>query len=239
MEQVGLAAATSDVTLWHLFMQAGFVVKLVMIGLMAASVWTWAIVVDKTISYRKARLMQDAFEQTFWSGQSLEELYRGLSERPTSGMSSIFVSAMREWKKSFERGARSPIGLQMRIDRAMDVTLSRESEILEARLGSLATIGSAAPFVGLFGTVVGIMTSFQAIAGSKSTNLAVVAPGIAEALLATAIGLLAAIPAVIAYNKFSADAGKLTSRMEGFADEFSAILSRQIDEKLQPRQAAQ
>lgn len=239
MEQVGLAAATSDVTLWHLFMQAGFVVKLVMIGLMAASVWTWAIVVDKTISYRKARLMQDAFEQTFWSGQSLEELYRGLSERPTSGMTSIFVSAMREWKKSFERGARSPIGLQMRIDRAMDVTLSRESEILEARLGSLATIGSAAPFVGLFGTVVGIMTSFQAIAGSKSTNLAVVAPGIAEALLATAIGLLAAIPAVIAYNKFSADAGKLTSRMEGFADEFSAILSRQIDEKLQPRQAAQ
>ena len=239
MEQVGLAAATSDVTLWSLFMQAGFVVKLVMLGLMSASVWTWAIVVDKTISYRKARLMQDAFEQTFWSGQSLEELYRGLSERPTSGMSSIFVSAMREWKKSFERGARSPIGLQMRIDRAMDVTLSRESEILEARLGSLATIGSAAPFVGLFGTVVGIMTSFQAIAGSKSTNLAVVAPGIAEALLATAIGLLAAIPAVIAYNKFSADAGKLTSRMEGFADEFSAILSRQIDEKLQPRQAAQ
>ena len=239
MEQVGLAAATSDVTLWSLFMQAGFVVKLVMLGLMSASVWTWAIVVDKTVSYRKARLMQDAFEQTFWSGQSLEELYRGLSERPTSGMSSIFVSAMREWKKSFERGARSPIGLQMRIDRAMDVTLSRESEILEARLGSLATIGSAAPFVGLFGTVVGIMTSFQAIAGSKSTNLAVVAPGIAEALLATAIGLLAAIPAVIAYNKFSADAGKLTSRMEGFADEFSAILSRQIDEKLQPRQAAQ
>jgi biopolymer transport protein TolQ len=239
MEQVSLAAATSDVTLWSLFMQAGFVVKLVMLGLMSASVWTWAIVVDKTISYRKARLMQDAFEQTFWSGQSLEELYRGLSERPTSGMSSIFVSAMREWKKSFERGARSPIGLQMRIDRAMDVTLSRESEILEARLGSLATIGSAAPFVGLFGTVVGIMTSFQAIAGSKSTNLAVVAPGIAEALLATAIGLLAAIPAVIAYNKFSADAGKLTSRMEGFADEFSAILSRQIDEKLQPRAAAQ
>jgi len=239
MEQVGLAAATSDVTLWSLFMQAGFVVKLVMLGLMAASVWTWAIVVDKTISYRKARLMQDAFEQTFWSGQSLEELYRGLSERPTSGMSSIFVSAMREWKKSFERGARSPIGLQMRIDRAMDVTLSRESEILEARLGSLATIGSAAPFVGLFGTVVGIMTSFQAIAGSKSTNLAVVAPGIAEALLATAIGLSPLSRPLLPDNKFSADAGKLTSRMEGFADEFSAILSRQIDEKLQPRQAAQ
>ncbi|MCD2183183.1 protein TolQ [Rhizobium sp. TRM96647] len=238
MEQVGLAA-TADVSLWSLFMQAGLVVKLVMVGLIAASIWTWAIVVDKTLAFNKARRQLDSFEQVFWSGQSLEELYRTLSDRQTSGMSAMFVAAMREWKKSFERGARSPIGLQMRIDRAMDVTLARESEALEARLGSLATIGSAGPFIGLFGTVVGIMTSFQAIAGSKSTNLAVVAPGIAEALLATAIGLLAAIPAVIAYNKFTADAGKITARMEGFADEFSAILSRQIDEKLQPRQAAQ
>ena len=239
MEQAGLAAATADVSLWSLFMQAGIVVKLVMLGLLAASVWTWAIVIDKVITFRKTRRQLDNFEQVFWSGQSLEELYRTLSERNNTGLAAIFVAAMREWKKSFERGARSPIGLQMRIDRAMDVTLSRESEGLSARLGSLATIGSAGPFIGLFGTVVGIMTSFQAIAGSKSTNLAVVAPGIAEALLATAIGLVAAIPAVIAYNKFSADAGKLSARMEGFADEFSAILSRQIDEKLQPRQAAQ
>jgi biopolymer transport protein TolQ len=239
MEQVGLAAATTDVSLWSLFMQAGLVVKLVMLGLIAASVWTWAIVIDKYLAYGRARRQFDKFEQVFWSGQSLEELYRSLSERSNTGLAAIFVAAMREWKKSFERGARSPIGLQMRIDRAMDVTLARESEYLGARLGSLATIGSAGPFIGLFGTVVGIMTSFQAIAGSKSTNLAVVAPGIAEALLATAIGLVAAIPAVIAYNKFSADAGKLSARMEGFADEFSAILSRQIDEKLQPRQAAQ
>lgn len=239
METVELAAAHADVSLWALFMQAGLIVKLVMIGLLGASVWTWAIVIDKYINYGRARRQFDQFEQVFWSGQSLEELYRSLSERPTGGLAAMFVAAMREWKKSFERGARSPIGLQMRIDRAMDVTLARESEQLEARLSSLATIGSAAPFVGLFGTVVGIMTSFQAIAGSKSTNLAVVAPGIAEALLATAIGLVAAIPAVIAYNKFSGDAGKLTARMEGFADEFSAILSRQIDEKLQPRAAAQ
>lgn len=238
MEQVGLAAV-SEVSLWSLFIQAGFVVKLVMVGLIAASVWTWAIVVNKSMTFAKARRQFDQFEQVFWSGQSLEELYRTLSERAPGGMGAIFVSAMREWKKSFERGARSPIGLQMRIDRAMDVTLARESEGFEARLSSLATIGSAAPFVGLFGTVVGIMTSFQSIAGSKSTNLAVVAPGIAEALLATAIGLVAAIPAVIAYNKFSGDAGKLNARMEAFADEFSAILSRQIDEKLQPRQAAQ
>ena len=239
MEEVGLAAATHDVSLWALFMQAGFVVKLVMLGLLAASVWTWAIIIDKFMSYSRARRQFDQFEQVFWSGQSLEELHRTLAERSNTGLAAMFVAAMREWKKSFERGARSPIGLQMRIDRAMDVTLARESEGLEARLTSLATIGSAAPFVGLFGTVVGIMTSFQAIAGSKSTNLAVVAPGIAEALLATAIGLVAAIPAVIAYNKFSGEAGKLTARMEGFADEFSAILSRQIDEKLQPRQAAQ
>ncbi|MBB3964882.1 biopolymer transport protein TolQ [Rhizobium metallidurans] len=234
-----MAAATTDVSLWSLFMQAGLVVKLVMLGLVAASVWTWAIVIDKYLAFARARRQFDKFEQVFWSGQSLEELYRSLSERNNTGLASIFVAAMREWKKSFERGARSPIGLQMRIDRAMDVTLAREAEGLTARLGSLATIGSAGPFIGLFGTVVGIMTSFQAIAGSKSTNLAVVAPGIAEALLATAIGLVAAIPAVIAYNKFSADAGKLSARMEGFADEFSAILSRQIDEKLQPRQAAQ
>ncbi|MGA1833461.1 protein TolQ [Rhizobium wenxiniae] len=239
MEQVALEAATHDVSLLALFMQAGLIVKLVMIGLIGASVWTWAIVLDKYVSFSKARKQFDQFEQVFWSGQSLEELYRTLGERQNNGLSAIFVAAMREWKKSFERGARSPIGLQMRIDRAMDVTMAREGEAYEARLGSLATIGSAGPFIGLFGTVVGIMTSFQAIAGSKSTNLAVVAPGIAEALLATAIGLVAAIPAVIAYNKFMAEATKLHSRMEGFADEFSAILSRQIDEKLQPRQAAQ
>ncbi len=234
-----MAAATHDVSLWGLFMQAGLIVKLVMIGLMAASVWTWAIVIDKYLSYARARRQFDQFEQVFWSGQSLEELYRTLAERTNTGLAAIFVAAMREWKKSFERGARSPIGLQMRIDRAMDVTMARESEALESRLSSLATIGSAGPFIGLFGTVIGIMTSFQAIAGSNNASLAVVAPGIAEALLATAIGLIAAIPAVIAYNKFSGEAGKLSARMEGFADEFSAILSRQIDEKLQPRQAAQ
>ncbi|MGE6742782.1 protein TolQ [Allorhizobium pseudoryzae] len=239
MEHADLAAAASSVSLWSLFMQAGLIVKLVMIGLIGASVWTWAIVIDKYMTFAKAKRQFDQFEQVFWSGQSLEELYRTLAERQNTGLAAIFVAAMREWKKSFERGARSPIGLQMRIDRAMDVTIARESEHYEARLPSLATIGSAGPFIGLFGTVVGIMTSFQAIAGSKSTNLAVVAPGIAEALLATAIGLVAAIPAVMAYNKFMGDAGKLSSRMEGFADEFSAILSRQIDEKLQPRQAAQ
>ncbi|MEF2547227.1 protein TolQ [Aurantimonas sp. E1-2-R+4] len=231
----GTLAAAGTVSLWDLFWQAGFVVKLVMIGLLFASVWTWAIIIDKSMRYGRFRRQLNKFESNFWSGQSLEELYHSLSERKTSGMGALFVAAMREWKKSFEKGARSPVGLQTRIDKAMDVTLAREMDSLESRLGFLATIGSAAPFVGLFGTVIGIMTSFQAIAGSQQTSLAVVAPGIAEALLATAIGLVAAIPAVVAYNKLSSDAGKLGMRLEAFADEFSAILSRQIDEKLPSR----
>lgn len=232
MENIALAEPGAHLSIWALFMQAGWVVKLVMIGLLCASIWTWAIIVDKLVAYGRMRLALNRFEQVFWSGQSLEELYRTLADRKTSGMGAIFVAAMREWKKSFEKGAKSPLGLQNRIDKAMDLALTREMEKLEGRLGFLATTGSAAPFIGLFGTVIGIMTSFQAIAASKNTSLAVVAPGIAEALLATAIGLLAAIPAVIAYNKLSSDASKIAVRMEGFADEFSAILSRQIDEKV-------
>ena len=237
MENLPGVVTGGELSIWELFWQAGWVVKLVMLGLLAASIWTWAIIIDKLIAYARMRSSLNRFEQVFWSGQSLEELYRTLDDRKTSGMGSIFVAAMREWKKSFEKGARSPLGLQNRIDKAMDLALTREMERLEGRLGFIATIGSSAPFIGLFGTVVGIMTSFQAIAGSKSTSLAVVAPGIAEALLATAIGLLAAIPAVIAYNKLSSDAGKLAVRMEGFADEFSAILSRQIDEKVAQKAA--
>jgi len=235
MENIALADPGAQLSVWSLFLSASWVVKLVMIGLLCASVWTWAIIIDKLVSYGRMRLALNRFEQVFWSGQSLEELYRTLADRKTSGMGAIFVAAMREWKKSFEKGAKTPLGLQTRIDKAMDLALTREMEKLEGRLGFLATTGSAAPFIGLFGTVIGIMTSFQAIAGSKNTSLAVVAPGIAEALLATAIGLLAAIPAVIAYNKLSSDASKLAVRMEGFSDEFSAILSRQIDEKVAPK----
>jgi biopolymer transport protein TolQ len=232
MENLTLVEPSAQLSIWALFWQAGWVVKLVMVGLLAASIWTWAIIIDKLVAYARIRSAMNRFEQVFWSGQSLEDLYRTLAERKTAGMASIFVAAMREWKKSFEKGAKSPLALQTRIDKAMDLALTREMERVEGRLGFLATVGSSAPFIGLFGTVVGIMTSFQAIAGSKSTNLAVVAPGIAEALLATAIGLLAAIPAVVAYNKLSSDAGKIALRMEGFSDEFSAILSRQIDEKV-------
>ena len=233
--QTEALGAAKSLSVMALFSQAGSVVKSVMIGLLIASVWSWAIIIDKWLLMARTRSQFNRFEKVFWSGQSLEELYRSLKDRTPSGMGALFVAAMNEWKKSFERGANSPIGLHMRIEKALDVAMAREMERIEARLGFLATVGSAAPFIGLFGTVVGIMTSFQAIAGSKSTNLAVVAPGIAEALLATALGLLAAIPAVVAYNKFTADAAKAGQRLEGFADEFSAILSRQIDEKSRPQ----
>jgi biopolymer transport protein TolQ len=218
--------------IFGLFVQLhGLVSYSVMIGLLLASIWVWAIVIDKTVLYRRTRRDMDKFEQAFWSGQSLEDLYRTLSARPNTSMGALFVAAMREWKRSFEGQARSFAGLQMRIEKVMDVTIAREIERLERRLLVLATVGSAGPFIGLFGTVWGIMTSFQSIAQSQNTSLTVVAPGIAEALFATAIGLMAAIPATIFYNKFSAEVNKQAHRMEGFADEFAAILSRQIDER--------
>jgi biopolymer transport protein TolQ len=223
--------APSDLSILTLFWQAHWIVKTVMIGLLACSVWVWAIAIDKIILYARTNRAMDGFEKSFWSGQSLEELYRMVSARPTHSMAALFVAAMREWKRSFEGQPRSFAGLQMRIDKVMDVTIMREVERLERRLLVLATVGSAGPFVGLFGTVWGIMTSFQSIAASKNTSLAVVAPGIAEALFATAIGLVAAIPATIFYNKFSSEVNKQAQRLEGFADEFSAILSRQIDER--------
>jgi len=229
--QAALDAPAASLSLITLFLHAHIIVKIVMLGLVLASVWSWAIIVDKVLLFGRIRRQIDRFEKVFWSGQSLEELYRSLSSRPASAMAALFVAAMREWKRSFETGARSPIGLQMRIDRVLDVTIARETERLENRLLFLATVGAAGPFIGLFGTVWGIMTAFQGIAASKNTSLAVVAPGIAEALMATALGLIAAIPAVIAYNKLSNSAGKISSRLEGFADEFSAILSRQIDER--------
>ncbi|MDE2330425.1 MAG: protein TolQ, partial [Bradyrhizobium sp.] len=199
--QAALPIASSDVSLIALFLQASWIVKVVMLGLLSCSVWVWAIAIDKIFLYSRTRRAMDRFEQAFWSGQSIEELYRMLSSKPTQSMAACFVAAMREWKRSFESQARSFAGLQMRIEKVMNVSIAREIERLERRLLVLATVGSAGPFVGLFGTVWGIMSSFQSIAASKNTSLAVVAPGIAEALFATAIGLIAAIPATIFYNK--------------------------------------
>jgi biopolymer transport protein TolQ len=223
--------SAAPLSMWHLFANADTVVKLVMVGLLIASIAVWAIAIDKFLLYARTRRAMDGFEQAFWSGESLEELYRSFSSRPTHSMAALFVAAMREWKRSLEGRPRSFTGLQMRIEKVMDVTIQREIARLERHLLVLATVGSAGPFVGLFGTVWGIMTSFRAIAGQQSTSLAVVAPGIAEALFATAIGLIAAIPATIFYNKFVSDVNKQAQRLEGFADEFTAILSRQIDEQ--------
>ncbi len=228
VSQVAIAPA-GGVSFLELFIAASPVVQAVMAGLLVASIWSWAIIFEKLFAFRRARLEADKFEQTFWSGQSLDELYNGLARGRTIAIAALFVAAMREWKRSVEGNIRALGGIQLRVEKVMDVTISREMERLDRRLLFLATVGSTAPFVGLFGTVWGIMTSFQAIAISKNTNLAVVAPGIAEALFATALGLMAAIPAVIFYNKFSADSAQISQRLEAFADEFAAIVSRQID----------
>lgn len=226
------AVAEDGFSLFALFWQSTIMVKLVMIGLLLASVMCWGIVFEKYFMLARARRATDRFEQLFWSGQSLEDLYLSLGPKNNQSMAAMFVAAMREWKRSQDSTLRAGFqGVQMRIQKVMDVQMQREMSRLESRLLVLATVGSTAPFIGLFGTVWGIMNSFRAISVSKSTNLAVVAPGLAEALFATALGLLAAIPAVIFYNKFSNDIGKVAARLENFADEFSAIISRQLDER--------
>ncbi len=226
------AVQNAQVSLIHLLLNASWPVFLVMIGLALASFWCWAIIFEKFYTFRKVHAANDRFEQSFWSGQSLEDLYIAMSNRNLTGMASIFVSAMQEWKRSQGAAMRAGFaGVQKRIEKVMDVQIQKEMGDLESRLLFLATVGSAGPFIGLFGTVWGIMTSFQGIAASGQTSLAVVAPGIAEALFATAIGLVAAIPATIFYNMYSADAAKISTRLENFADEFSAIISRQLDER--------
>lgn len=237
-----LGAMAHDLSLWGLFLQADWVVKLVMIGLLFASIWVWAIVFEKVTSLRRVNRAADAFEDSFWSGGSLEELYRREGENPSHPLAAVFGAAMREWRRSAPRLAGSGIaaaGLKERVERAMAVTVQREMERLERWMTFLASVGSVAPFVGLFGTVWGIMNSFTAIAGMQNTNLAVVAPGIAEALFATAIGLVAAIPAVLAYNKISTDLARFAARLEAFAAEFSAILSRQAEAALGEPAAAE
>jgi biopolymer transport protein TolQ len=226
-------ATQADYSMLGLFLQATLVVKLVMIGLLLASILCWAIVFEKFMALRNMNRSIDRFEQQFWSGQSLEDLYLGLGPRQTEGAAAMFVAAMREWKRSQEIAMRAGFeGVLSRINTVMNVQLQREVAGLETRLTVLATVASSAPFIGLFGTVWGIMHSFTSIAASKNTNLAVVAPGIAEALFATAIGLLAAIPAAIFYNYFTSANAQVGQRLENFADEFTAMISRQLDERM-------
>ncbi len=223
-----------DMSMWGLFLQADFVVKLVMLILVLASFWCWAIIFEKIRRMRRLWVLATDFEDSFWSGGSLDDLYDNVQNGPGDPMATIFVAAMREWRRSSDKGfvdADQRLSLSQRIDRVMHITLGREMDHLERYMTFLASVGSTAPFIGLFGTVWGIMNSFTAIAMSKDTSLAVVAPGIAEALFATALGLMAAIPAVIAYNKLSNDLGRYAGRLEAFAGEFSAILSRQAEER--------
>src|SRR6266571_2661038 len=221
LETIALpGTVSSTLSIFDLFLQSDTIVKLVMLLLLVASFWSWAVIFDKTLRIRRLRQAAASFEETFWSGGSLDDLYDRVGQRPIDPMSAVFAAAMREWRRSAAKGllgtAVMRSSLQQRIERFMSF---------------LATVGSTAPFVGLFGTVWGIMDSFQSIAASKNTSLAVVAPGIAESLFATALGLVAAIPAVVAYNKLSGDFGRYAGRLEAFASEFSAILSRQLDER--------
>ena len=219
----------TDFTMWALFARATLIVKFVMVMLMVVSVWCWAVIIDKWLQYRKARAEAEIFDRAFWSGEPLDTLFDQIGTQPKGQSQKIFVAGMLEWRRSHRQDGGLIAGAQARIDRSMDVAIAKETGSLQRGLAVLATTGSTAPFVGLFGTVWGIMNAFIEIAEAQNTSLAVVAPGIAEALLATGLGLLAAIPAVVYYNKLSSDADRIIAGYEAFADEFATILSRQLD----------
>ncbi|RME13756.1 MAG: protein TolQ [Alphaproteobacteria bacterium] len=230
METDTLALAQQiDFSFLALFLRATLIVKLVMLLLIAASIWSWAIIVTKFIQYRRARAASRAFDEAFWSGNPLDELFEAIGPTPEGSAERVFAAGMLEWRRSHRADGGLIAGAQSRIDRSMDVAIAKEAEELNRGLSFLATVASSAPFIGLFGTVWGIMHSFIEIAQQQNTNLAVVAPGIAEALFATGLGLLAAIPALIFYNKLTADSDAIVAGWEAFADEFSTILSRQLD----------
>ena len=231
MEQLAAAGQPVDFSLIALFARASFTVQIVMVLLVVASFWAWSIIIQKFVTYAQARREADRFDRAFWSGQPLDDLYDRVGETPSGPSERIFAAGMTEWRRSHRDDGNLIAGVTARIERAMNVAISRENDRLTRGLPFLATVGSTAPFIGLFGTVWGIKTAFEEIAISQNTSLAVVAPGSAEALVATALGLLAAIPAVIFYNQLSADSDRLISNQEAFADEFSTILSRQLDDE--------
>ena len=230
MEAETLALAHEiDFSMWALFVRATLTVKIVMIMLIVASFWAWSIIVQKMISYGNARTEAQVFDQKFWSGEPLDALFDQIGPVPNGHSEKVFAAGMTEWRRSHRDDGGLIAGASARIDRSMDVAINKEAEGLQKGLTVLATVGSTAPFIGLFGTVIGIMNAFIEIAEQQNTNLAVVAPVIAEALLATGLGLLAAIPAVVFYNKLSADSDRIISGYEAFSDEFATILSRQLD----------
>jgi biopolymer transport protein TolQ len=223
-----IAKAAADLSPWALFLEADIVVKLVMFGLLAASIWSWAIIIERSRTLRAMNAQAKQFEEWFWKAESLDALYDPAA-KANHPSAKLFVAGMNEWRRSLARGRIDREGVRARLASVTQVSIAREIDDLSDRLNILATIGAVAPFVGLFGTVWGIMRSFTSIAASQNTTLAVVAPGIAEALFATAIGLFAAIPAVIGYNRILHNVGRLEARLNAFAEEFQGLLSRQLD----------
>ena len=222
----------------HLFLHADFVVKGVLLGLIFASLWSWAVIIDKAVRITALNRAADSFEDEVGSGRPLEEVAADAGESPRHALPRMLKAALREWREARSKGLlvaghedAQAVFLIQRIDRVLDSAVARESQRVEEGLGSLAIVATASPFIGLFGTVWGIMTAFQAIAIQKNTNLSVVAPSIAQALFATAVGLGTAIPAYIAYNKFSTDAGKYAARLEGFADDLVTAIQRRLAER--------
>lgn len=225
------AVTTADFSMMALFLRAHWLVQAVMVLLLLASIWSWGVMLEKWFQFGALRSSVSKFEESFWSGKALDHLYDDLGPQPSGAIERVFAAGMREWMRSVETGSGLFMGLRDRLDRAMNVALARETEAVERRLSHLATIGAIAPFVGLFGTVWGIKNSFEAIAVTQTSNISVVAPGIAEALVATALGLFAAIPAVVGYNQLLGASRRLNARLENFADEFATILSRQLDKR--------
>lgn len=231
---VSLGEHSADLSMWGLFMAADPIVKFVMIALIACSVWSWTLIFAKRSRLSELNKAANGFEDKFWSGEPLDKLYASVKSKINDPLMMTFSAGMGEWSEGVSSGVTSAsdtlkAGLRQRVERAMSVAITREMNKLESGMTFLASVGSTAPFIGLFGTVWGIMNSFSAIAASKNTSLAVVAPGIAEALFATALGLVAAIPAVVAYNIFSNGFNRYADRLEAFSDEFLAIISRHLD----------
>jgi len=228
-----MEAGVEQITVWSLFLEADPVVKGVMLILAVASIWSWAIAVDKWLQFGDLDAQARKFEREFWSGRSMEDVDDRGSDKPRDALSRVFAAASREFREARRAGLTGDAGQQLldRVDRLMQAQISREMSRASRNLGVLATVGASAPFIGLFGTVWGIMNAFTNIAAQQQTNLAVVAPGIAEALFATALGLVAAIPAVIFYNKFAGDLDRFADRLETFSDEVAARMSRRLSER--------
>ena len=223
-----------DISIWGLVLQADLVVRIVMLLLLLLSIFSWAIIFEKITKIKSLNKLASTFENTFWSGIKIEKIKDDIGINPTHPMEAIFLAGIKEWDLNNKNKSPNLLDIQVleqRLERTMLSTLYKEMEIIEKNINFLATTGSAAPFIGLFGTVWGIMNSFQSIATAKNTSLAIVAPGIAEALLATALGLLAAIPAVIFFNKISNDSIRYSNRLEIFLNDFTTILSRQVSKK--------